>query len=124
MLNSFLNSLCLHDHIRKRAVSDDLFIQAYRYLYVFFCGDYETGFMSASFFNDQVGDCLSNSKAANAPATINPLPKRQTLDSSRLKEFADDNFKFYENGKKLSIWVENRVGKGEIACYKQFLLFP
>ena len=25
---------------------------------------------------------------------------------------------------KLSKWVENTVGKGEIACYEQFLLFP
>ena len=24
----------------------------------------------------------------------------------------------------LSKWVENTVGKGEIACYEQFLLFP
>ena len=29
-----------------------------------------------------------------------------------------------ENGKKLSKWVENTEGKGEIACYEQFLLFP
>ena len=41
-----------------------------------------------------------------------------------MKEFADDNFKFDENGKKLSKWVENTVGKGEIARYEQFLLFP
>ena len=40
------------------------------------------------------------------------------------KEFADDNFKFDENGIKLSEWVENTVGKGEIARYEQFLLFP
>ena len=46
------------------------------------------------------------------------------LDSSKLKEFADDNFIFDENGRKLSKWVENTVGKGEIARYKQFLLFP
>ena len=39
-------------------------------------------------------------------------------------EFADDNFKFDENGRKLSKRVENKVGKGEIACYEQFLLFP
>ena len=38
--------------------------------------------------------------------------------------FADDNFKFYGNGRKFSKQVENTVGKGEIACYKQFLLFP
>ena len=29
-----------------------------------------------------------------------PFPKRQNLDSSKLKEFADDNFKFDENGRK------------------------
>ena len=33
-------------------------------------------------------------------------------------------FKFYENGTSFSRWVENTVGKGEIARYKQFLLFP
>ena len=41
-----------------------------------------------------------------------------------MKEFADDNFKFDGNGRKLSKQVENTVGKGEIACYEQFLLFP
>ena len=37
---------------------------------------------------------------------------------------ADDNFKFDENGRKLSERVENTVGKGEIARNEQFLLFP
>ena len=46
------------------------------------------------------------------------------LDSSKLKQFADVNFKFDENGIKLSKWVENLVGKGEFACFEQFLLFP
>ena len=46
------------------------------------------------------------------------------LDSSKLKEFAGDNFKFDKNGRKLSKQVENTVGKREIAHYKQFLLFP
>ena len=46
---------------------------------------------------------------------INPFPKQQILVSFRLKEFADDNFKFDENGRKLSKQVENTVGKGEIA---------
>ena len=55
---------------------------------------------------------------------LNPLPDDKILDSSELKEFADDNFKFEENGRKLSKWVENTVGKGEIARYEQFLLFP
>ena len=40
-----------------------------------------------------------------------------------MKEFADDNFKFDENGRKLSKWVENTEEKGEIARYEQFLLF-
>ena len=53
-----------------------------------------------------------------------PFPKRQILDSSKLKEFADDNFKLVENGKKVSKQVENIVGKGEIARHEQFLRFP
>ena len=53
-----------------------------------------------------------------------PITRRQILDSSKPKEFADDNFKFDENGRKLSKRVENPVGKGEIARNEQFLLFP
>ena len=53
-----------------------------------------------------------------------PFPKRQILDSSKMKEFADDNSKFNENEGKFFQRVENTVGKGEIAHYKQFLLFP
>ena len=45
------------------------------------------------------------------------------LDSSKLKQFADDNFKFVENGREFSKRVENTMGKGEIVCYEQFLLF-
>ena len=37
-----------------------------------------------------------------------------------MKEFADDNFKFDENEKKLSKQVENTVEKGEIARYSVF----
>ena len=48
---------------------------------------------------------------------IYPFPKRQILDSSKLKEFADDNFKFYQNGREFSKWMENTVGKGEIARF-------
>ena len=39
------------------------------------------------------------------------------------KNFADDNYKFNENERKFKR-VENTVGKGEIARYEQFLLFP
>ena len=63
---------------------------------------------------------------------VNPLPeniiqlfpKRQILDSSKLREFADDNFKFDGNGRKFLNRVENTMGKGEIARNEQFLLFP
>ena len=48
----------------------------------------------------------------------------KNLDFSKLKEFADDNFKSDKNGRKLSKRVENIVGKGEIARYEQLLLFP
>ena len=65
------------------------------------------------------------------PVHLSMLPKSSLthyqmtiLDSPKLKEFADGNFKFDENGKKLSKPVENTVGKGEIAHYEQFLLFP
>ena len=56
--------------------------------------------------------------------TDSPFPKRQILDSSKFKKFAVDNFEFDENGRKFSKWVEDTVGKGQIACYEQFLLFP
>ena len=46
------------------------------------------------------------------------------LNSCKLKEFADNNLMFYENGTSFSKWVENTVGKREIAYYEQFLLFP
>ena len=51
-----------------------------------------------------------------------PFPKGHILDSSKLKEFADENFD--ENGRKFLKPVENTEGKGEITRHKQFLLFP
>ena len=56
--------------------------------------------------------------------TLKPITRQQISDSSKLKDFADDNFRFDKNGRKLSKLVENSVGKGEIARYEQFLLFP
>ena len=55
---------------------------------------------------------------------FNLFPNDKILDWFKLKEFADDNFDFNENGRKFSERVENTVGKGEIARYEQFLLFP
>ena len=42
----------------------------------------------------------------------------------RLIHYQTTSFKFEEIGRKLSKQVENIVGKGEIARYEQFLLFP
>ena len=53
-----------------------------------------------------------------------PFPKQQILDSSKLKDVAEENFNFDENGREFSISGENTVGKGEIAHNEQFLLFP
>ena len=39
------------------------------------------------------------------------------------KEFKDNSFKFDENGREFSKWVENTEGKGEIVRNEQFLLF-
>ena len=54
----------------------------------------------------------------------NPFPNDKFWTPPKRKEFADDNFKFDDNGGKLSKRVENTVGKGEIARYEQFLLCP
>ena len=52
------------------------------------------------------------------------FPRRQILDSSKLEEFADNNFEFDGNRRKLSKPVENTVRKWRIARYEQYLLFP
>ena len=49
--------------------------------------------------------------------------KDKFMTFSKLNEFAGDNFRFDEYGRKFSKWVENTVGKGEIARNEQFLLF-
>ena len=47
----------------------------------------------------------------------------QNLDTFKLKEFEDDNFKSNGNGRKFSERVKNTVRKGGIAHYLQFVLF-
>ena len=42
----------------------------------------------------------------------------------RAERVCRQQFKFDENDRKLSKREENTVGKGEIARYEQFLLFP
>ena len=41
-----------------------------------------------------------------------------------MREFANNDFKFYENGRKFSNRRKDTVVKGEIARYEQVLLFP
>ena len=55
---------------------------------------------------------------------LDPLPDDKILDWSKLKQSSDDIFEFDGNSKNFSKLVENTVGKGEIARYEQFLLFP
>ena len=49
--------------------------------------------------------------------TLNPLANDK-FHTSKLKEFADDNFKLEENGRWFFNKVENAVGKGEIDKFK------
>ena len=69
-------------------------------------------------FGERDGDNFFTARANPA------FPKRQILDSSKLKEFIANNFKIDGNCRKFSKQIENTVGKGEIARYEQFLLFP
>ena len=41
-----------------------------------------------------------------------------------MTDIVDDNFEFDEMRSKLSKQIENTEGKGEIARYEEFLLFP
>ena len=66
---------------------------------------------------------LQANRNVDTPSTY-LFPKRQILDSSKLRAYEDDNFKFIENSIKFSEWVENAGRKGEIARHEQFLLFP
>ena len=50
--------------------------------------------------------------------------RQQDFRLVQIEKIADDNFEFDVNSRKFSKLVENTVGKGKTACYKQFLLFP
>ena len=57
----------------------------------------------------------------NLEYEVNPLLNK-IFFFPKLKEFADDNFNFDENGRKVSKCIKNTVEKGEIAPYQQFLV--
>ena len=80
------------------------------------CLIYPITFVFCNAFNFNIGRSLS------FRYKVNPFPNNK--DSSKLREFADNNSKFGENGRKFSKQVENTVGKGEIACHEQFLFVP
>ena len=55
---------------------------------------------------------------------FNPLPDDKFIDSSKLKEFTDDNFISDENSRKLSKWVENTDGKRRNCSLRAISPFP
>ena len=55
---------------------------------------------------------------------VNSLPDYKFLDLSKLKAFSDEKIDVRENMKFVLGSMENIVGKGEIAGYQHFLLFP
>ena len=55
---------------------------------------------------------------------VDTFPKRQILDSSKLKEFADNKFEFDENGKKIFKWVENTLRKRRNCSLRAISPFP
>ena len=60
----------------------------------------------------------------NIDHSITTFHKRQILTSLKRKEFAEDNFKVDENGRKFSKRVENTVGNREIAQLHAISPFP
>ena len=56
--------------------------------------------------------------------SLSPLPHMPILGSSNSAANKYMMSKIWKNGIRLSDSVENIVGKEEIACYEQFLLFP
>ena len=87
--------------------------------------DCERGFSRQNLIKTALRNSMSTHTLNNLLAIgINPFPNDKLKDSSKLKEFADDKFKFDEYDRKFSKREENTVGKGEIARYEQFLLFP
>ena len=54
---------------------------------------------------------------------VNPFPNNKILESSELKEFADDNFKSVENSRKFSKWIEN-TGKRRNCSLRAISPFP
>ena len=67
--------------------------------------------------------CTFKQEETPTPTSQKECPNNKFLDSSKVKEFADNMSEFDENGRVLQR-VENTVRKGELAHDKQFLFFP
>ena len=59
----------------------------------------------------------------SGPSSVT-LSQREILDSSKMKEFAENNFNFDENGRKFFKRVGNTIGNERIARFEKFRLFP
>ena len=55
---------------------------------------------------------LGKGYSTTTQSPVEPFPKRQILHSSKLREFANDIFKFDENGRKFSNQVKKHGGVG------------
>ena len=53
-------------------------------------------------------------------ALLNPLPTKKFLDSSKLKEFVDDIFKFDENDRKFYKWAQTLSEKEKVLVTSNF----
>ena len=58
------------------------------------------------------------------PEVLLILSLTTNFNASKLKEFADDNFKFDENGREFSKWVENTAGKRRNCSLRAISPFP
>ena len=56
-------------------------------------------------------DSVGLKRIRKKKVSLTLITKQQILDSSKLKEFANNNFKFHENGRNFSKRAENTVGK-------------
>ena len=53
-----------------------------------------------------------------------PCPEREILTSSKLKEVADNSFKFDENGRKFSKGLKTLWEKNKLLVTSDFFVFP
>ena len=86
-----------------------------------FC--YQSFFKISKAQSTQIFSLLFNKKISFF--FLKPIPKCQILHSSELKKFADDNFKFVENGDEFPQKGKKHCRKRRNrSLYEQSILFP